>query len=571
MKRGSRGIRSFLSAPAVLLLCSLTVGVPSVRGQDSSGLALEIYSGQPELTARYTLGDPIPLSMTIRNTSGWDVTTNRGFSEVELHRSLTVTDPGGNRYPWSEPGWVNDPPPPLFWNSRPTKYAESLPADWARSITIQDLGGLFPMMKKTPGWYTVEAHQPFTRFKWSVQHTQLGLLGVLDDPENWSGNIGSNVIQVLVSTPLGTQPQVRIFGLPGSPLDQVPVRIFRASEIPADFTVEDIWTKVKPVLDGKTGMQGWVDWGVQAPCIPQADYRIFAYYRHAFAETTLDRSAAYWTEDCSAIANRQIVLLQPAFQGSVLAMNSVWVEAGAEVESGGVLVLSDTGPWLREGAEVYIGVGARVKEPIYADSITIANRARVGEVHYNELESKGIIEGEQVTPLVLPVTSLPEFREGTPGSQNITVRNRETKVLPPGRYGNVSLKANSKLRLAGGEYHFRSIDVGAKSSMTCSAPSVIMIAQRMEGGVDSYIGPEPGTSLTARDLVIYVDGRNGNRGGLRAEPKAAVVGIGSAVKANIYAPNGTLWIQAMSTAEGSFIARDVMVGVRARVFFNGFF
>jgi hypothetical protein len=50
-----------------------------------------------------------------------------------------------------------------------------------------------------------------------------------------------------------------------------------------------------------------------------------------------------------------------------------------------------------------------------------------------------------------------------------------------------------------------------------------------------------------------------------------VIGKKSKVIANIYAPNSTLEIKKESQLEGSFIARDVIVGDKAIVEYNSAF
>ena len=76
------------------------------------------------------------------------------------------------------------------------------------------------------------------------------------------------------------------------------------------------------------------------------------------------------------------------------------------------------------------------------------------------------------------------------------------------------------------------------------------------------------SGLTAKDVRIIVlgqNGRNGNpstslRAGPNAEPRAAKFGERNKVIANVYVPNGTLWLREKTDATGAFIARWVVVG-----------
>jgi hypothetical protein len=79
------------------------------------------------------------------------------------------------------------------------------------------------------------------------------------------------------------------------------------------------------------------------------------------------------------------------------------------------------------------------------------------------------------------------------------------------------------------------------------------------------LGPSSDSSLSAKDVFVYVHGINGKNGELRSNPKAAVIGVRNTVKANIFAPNGTLWIREGSDVTGSFMGKDVIIGVKAEV------
>jgi UDP-3-O-[3-hydroxymyristoyl] glucosamine N-acyltransferase len=65
-----------------------------------------------------------------------------------------------------------------------------------------------------------------------------------------------------------------------------------------------------------------------------------------------------------------------------------------------------------------------------------------------------------------------------------------------------------------------------------------------------------------------VGGTNGKTGALYARPKAADIGSRAIIKANMYAPNGTLSIGSKAEVEGSFIAKDVEIGSKASVRHN---
>ena len=73
--------------------------------------------------------------------------------------------------------------------------------------------------------------------------------------------------------------------------------------------------------------------------------------------------------------------------------------------------------------------------------------------------------------------------------------------------------------------------------------------------------------LTASKVVVYVEGADafchhdghgpdGDAGG----PAAVHIGAQNVVHANIYAPNGTVWLKARTVAAGAFIGKRVRIG-----------
>jgi hypothetical protein len=127
-----------------------------------------------------------------------------------------------------------------------------------------------------------------------------------------------------------------------------------------------------------------------------------------------------------------------------------------------------------------------------------------------------------------------------------------TLTLAPGAYGQVMVRANAVLTLTGGTYHLENLNLGDNNSkIYFQGATDLVIRNRLEPGRNSIIGPAEGSGLQAHDIRIYVNGINGSTGNLGGSPKAAIVGESSTVKANLYAPSGTLWIRFGSEAEGA--------------------
>ncbi|MCP4151306.1 MAG: hypothetical protein GY757_26415 [bacterium] len=120
------------------------------------------------------------------------------------------------------------------------------------------------------------------------------------------------------------------------------------------------------------------------------------------------------------------------------------------------------------------------------------------------------------------------------------------------------------LYLSGGTYHLENILAGEYVKILILGNSKVIIKHRLETGKSAVIDADEGTQLSARDLVFYVNGTNSDTGVLPVD-----IGIRSLLNANIYAPNGTLRLRARGEAEGSFIARDIMVDFYFKLTYNG--
>ena len=79
------------------------------------------------------------------------------------------------------------------------------------------------------------------------------------------------------------------------------------------------------------------------------------------------------------------------------------------------------------------------------------------------------------------------------------------------------------------------------------------------------------SGIDASDIIFYVAGINGNTGNLGATLKAAKVSLTNTVDANVYVPNGTLWLRQNAKATGAFLAKDVLVGIGVEVTLDSHF
>jgi RHS repeat-associated protein len=253
----------------------------------------------------------------------------------------------------------------------------------------------------------------------------------------------------------------------------------------------------------------------------------------------------------------------------LLGKEGLWVEQNASVLSGDVGAnVSSPGPYLAEGSEVTIGIGASMQDPasrVMGDSLYLKDNSEVYDVYYNELDGLGTVLGEHHTPVQLPlVSAFPDVPSFTPGTQDFDVPQDGSLTLDPGSYGLLRARNGSTVTFTGGNYDFSEWDVGENVQLLFQAPSEIRISGKLAVEQGSYLGPEPGSSeLDARDIVIYVTGINGGTGGLGATPKAAKFGIATTVQANVYVPNGTLWLRQNGQFTGAFLGKWVILGIGA--------
>ena len=281
-------------------------------GYDSPGIDLRIYGDQEHPDLQYLLGqEPVDLVIVISNIAGSSLLTERGFSQVELRHTMVITDPQGVKYSLSGGEMLHKMPVPFFLNDRPWALAEYLPKEWVRSVTIDDLTELVPVMKTKAGWYTIEAFLPFLRFASAGQDPGLGLLGLLDEPGNWNDIVKSNTMQIYLAPSAGAQMGVKVLDGtvdPQAPLAQVPVKIIRNSDIPSGYTLQTTWDKVKAVLEGTTNPAGMTIWKSETSCLVKDDYSVLGSYGGEIkSEPIAGNTTEGWAEGCTGSIQKTIV------------------------------------------------------------------------------------------------------------------------------------------------------------------------------------------------------------------------------------------------------------------------
>ena len=352
----------------------LLYGQAAHAAYTDSGLQLTLAVDAEHADLKYTLGqDPVKVVITIENSVGQPVATSRGFSQIELYNALMVTDPNGVRHVSGSMDLGHKMPPPFFINDRPWGPAETIPADWIRSATINDLRALYPMMHTTAGWYTIEARAPGIRFASTGQNPGLGLLGLLDAPDNWEGKIASNKLQIYIAPVRGAKLKVQVLESQQTtltPVAQAPVKVFKQMgdadfnplcDMNDDSTVnqedlgpfaqlvgqqpgpdgsgdtdgdgdvdgvdlaafirafgksganpQDLWENEIAVLTGTSDLDGWAVWQTGLACLTEDNYIAIAHHLGQYNQSPVATGdAAGWNISCNDSIVRKITFGTP--------------------------------------------------------------------------------------------------------------------------------------------------------------------------------------------------------------------------------------------------------------------
>jgi len=288
---------------STVVLCSCLLGITPIWGYESSGLSFRLFADQDHPDLKYIRGEEaITILVVMTNDAGVPVATKRGFSEIELHRTLTVTDPFGARHFLGDEQETHKMPMPYFLNGKAWEPAEELPKNWVRSAKIEDLSELVPIMKTTPGWYTIQGLQFFARYASTGIDSDYGFLGMLTHPNNWKGAIESNTLQIYVAPMSGGQVRVQVVDEtpdPAKPLGQVPVKIFKSADIPAGSTLETTWDRIPPVLLGTTDFDGYATWEASSRCLVSDNYTVLAKYGGEIKSESVSRTETGWANECT--------------------------------------------------------------------------------------------------------------------------------------------------------------------------------------------------------------------------------------------------------------------------------
>jgi hypothetical protein len=175
------------------------------------------------------------------------------------------------------------------------------------------------------------------------------------------------------------------------------------------------------------------------------------------------------------------------------------------------------------------------------------------------------IFGGRFTPVSLPALTLPVLPPITPGTQDIEVQANQTKTLAPGRYRKITVKSRGTLILTGGIYEVSSLDIREDTNILFKGATQVRVKNEMDTDAKTYIGPDASApTLKASQIIFYAEGTD-DRGRRHDEdedltPTVVQIGRRNTLLANIYAPNGTVWLKSNTKATGAFIGKRARIG-----------
>ena len=212
---------------------------------------------------------------------------------------------------------------------------------------------------------------------------------------------------------------------------------------------------------------------------------------------------------------------------------------------------------------------------VVGDTVTLGPGAKIYNLIDNRLLNRnGAILGTRVDTMPIPYLTMPAFPVVAVGSQAITVKKNGTMTLAAGTYGRVSVETGATLRMSGGLYQFVSLDLDHDANVVFQAAVQLRIQTYLDAGSAAKLILDPAAAgLRASQVVIYVRGTNdgcandSNDSIDKGFGGPAVVNIGerAIVQANVYAPNGSIWLKSRSQGTGAFIGQHVFVGSFSRL------
>ncbi|MFH1768762.1 MAG: hypothetical protein ABH858_06355 [Candidatus Omnitrophota bacterium] len=240
---------------------------------------------------------------------------------------------------------------------------------------------------------------------------------------------------------------------------------------------------------------------------------------------------------------------------TILAVKTLDMDHGAAVNSGFIGV-NDSGGQMYIGHHCDLNNGSSAA----ADNLEIDHHTTIsGNVYYNtaDISTNNVtIEGDRITPLDLPLVTLPDFPSFSAGSTDINKNHHSSVTINAGDYGDITVGHHSTVYLSGGTYNTNRWNIDHTCDIYFQAPCVINVADQVDIDHHVNIKPAAGSGLSAKDLVW-------NIAGVGSSSSTDVGFYGDhhiEVHANIYAPNAKIEFNHHGDYYGSFIAKWIEIG-----------
>ncbi|NQV50263.1 MAG: DUF5011 domain-containing protein, partial [Candidatus Marinimicrobia bacterium] len=189
---------------------------------------------------------------------------------------------------------------------------------------------------------------------------------------------------------------------------------------------------------------------------------------------------------------------------------------------------------------------------LMADRIDIKQNTLVeSDVYANDLDNSGDITGDIFGDIVTPLfATLPPFKSGAAGSQNITVNKNQTLELAPGDYGRIYVKDRGTITFTGGIYNIEKLEAQKSSHVRFETATEVRVEDEVKLAKNTYVGPAGGSYIGASDIIFYISGDHHHSAKLEED----VVFYGT-----IYSQEGEVELKKDVSFTGSILAEKISI------------
>ena len=249
----------------------------------------------------------------------------------------------------------------------------------------------------------------------------------------------------------------------------------------------------------------------------------------------------------------------------IVATNSIRLEEESQTAGDVAVTHKVSGGTLGNGGvEVTLKKKAKLTGSLRADTIEIEDDGVItGNASFNQLDNSGSIGGTKTGSLTLPlVISVPDIPDVSVGSSDLKLDESEVLTLAPGNYRELYIEKSATLKMTGGTYNFRSVELKEAGRLVCVTECDVRVQGDFKSEKDTFIGPASGSGRCSGDLRITILGLDEDGSGDFGDElldQHAELGSFSTVLARFFVPNGLLHLTEGMQAKGTFVAGNIIV------------